>query len=46
MSVSKVLIDLCAIRQKIIIKSTFADIAYNALLVKKSFKNIKKFVWK
>ena len=36
MSISKILTDLCAIREKIKIKSTFADIAYNILAVKKS----------
>ena len=44
MSISKILIDLCAISQKIRIKNTFADIVYNVLVVKKSCKNIKKFV--
>ena len=46
MSISKILTDSCAIRQKIRIKNTFADIGYNVLVVKKSYKNIKKFVWK
>ena len=34
MSISRILIDLCAIRQKIILKNTFADIIYNALIMK------------
>ena len=37
MSMSKILTDLCAIRQKIKIKSTFADIGLNILAVKKSW---------
>ena len=44
MSISKILVDLCVTRQKIRIKNTFADVAYNALEVKKSYKNIKRFV--
>ena len=35
MSISKILTDLCAIRQKSRIKRTFADIANNVLEVKK-----------
>ena len=42
MSISKILTDSCAIRQKIRIKNTFADIGYNVLVVRKSYKNIKK----
>ena len=34
MSISKILIDLCAIRQKIKIKNIFRNIVYNFLLVK------------
>ena len=34
MSISKVLTDLCVIRQKIKIKNTFADVVYNVLVVK------------
>ena len=44
MSISKILVDLCVIRQKIRIKNNFADVAYNALEVKTSYKNIKRFV--
>ena len=32
MSISKILTNLCVIRQKIRIKNTFADIAYNVLV--------------
>ena len=38
------LIDLCTKIQKIRIRNTFADIMYNDLVVKKSWKNRKKFV--
>ena len=38
---SKILTDLYAIRQKIV-KNIFEGIVYNALVVKKSCKNIKK----
>ena len=34
MSISKILTDLCAIRQKIKAKNTFASIVYNALVLK------------
>ena len=34
MSISKILINLCSIRQNINIKNTFADIIYNVLIVK------------
>ena len=34
MSISKVLTNLCVIRQKIKIKNTFADVVYNVLVVK------------
>ena len=43
MSISRILIDLCATRQKIQIKNTFADIVYYFLVVKKSCKNKKVF---
>ena len=33
-SISKVLTNLCVIRQKIKIKNTFADVVYNVLVVK------------
>ena len=36
MSVSKILINLCAIRQKIRTKDNFSDIVYNFLVVKKT----------
>ena len=42
--VSKILTDLFVIRQKIRIKNTFADIAYNVLEVKRSCKNEHKKV--
>ena len=42
MSTSKILTDLSAIRQKIIIKNPFANIVYNVLVVKKSCKSRKK----
>ena len=42
MHISKILIGLCAIRQKIRIKTTFADIVYSILIVKKSSKIMKK----
>ena len=44
MSISNILTNLFALRQKIRIKNTFADVASNVLAVKKSLKNIKKFV--
>ena len=34
MSISKIFTDLCLIRQNIKLKSTFADIVYNVLVVK------------
>ena len=46
MSGSKILTELCVIRQKKKKKKNkniFADIVYNVLAVKKSCKNIKKF---
>ena len=42
MFISKILTVSCAIRQKII--NTFANIAFNVLVVKKFCKNIKKFI--
>ena len=44
--ISKILIGLCAIRQKIRIKTTFADIVYSILIVKKSSKIMKKMFLK
>ena len=35
MSISRILTNLCAIRQKLRIKNIFADIVYNSLVVKK-----------
>ena len=32
--ISKILIDLCSIRENVKIKNTFADIVYNVLVVK------------
>ena len=46
MYISKILIGLCAIRQKIRIKTTFADIVYSILIVKKSSKIMKKMFLK
>ena len=43
MSISNILKDLCAIKQKIRIKNTFASVVYNVSVVKKSCKNINKF---
>ena len=43
MSISKIFIDLRAIRQKIKIKNTFPDIVYNFLVVQEPCKNIKTF---
>ena len=40
MSVSKVLTDLCVIRQKIRIKNTFSDIVYNVLAVLEEHKKV------
>ena len=40
MSISEILIDICAMRQKIRIKNTFADILYNVIVAKKSCLNI------
>ena len=45
MSTSKILTDLCAIRQGVKLKkNTFANIVYNVLVVKKFWQNIKKLV--
>ena len=38
----KILTDLCVIRQKIIIKNTFANVVYNVIVVKRSCKKIRK----
>ena len=46
MSISRILRDLCVIRQKIRVKNTFADIVYNVLVMKKSWKNTKRFAWR
>ena len=40
MSVSKILTDLCVIRQKIRIKNTFSDIVYNVLAVLEEHKKV------
>ena len=40
MSVSKVLTDLCVIRQKIRMKNTFSDIVYNVLAVLEEHKKV------
>ena len=44
MSMSKIITDLCAIRQSITIENIFANIVYNVLVVKKVWRNIKKLV--
>ena len=41
MSISKILTDLYSISRNIKIKNTFAEIVYNALVVKESCKNIE-----
>ena len=47
-SISKILTDLCAIKQKIRIENTFSSSAYNVLVVKKKHegKNINELVSK
>ena len=44
MSISKILTDLCALRQILRIKITFENIVYNVLLMEMSCKNIKRYV--
>ena len=44
MPISKTLTDLFSIRQNVKLKNTFADIVYNVLVVKKSCKNIERYV--
>ena len=44
MPISKILTNLCSIRQSIKIKNTFEDIVYNVLVVKEFQKNINKLV--
>ena len=46
MSISRILIDLCVIWQKMKIKNIFADIVYNVLVAEKPCKYIKKFAWR
>ena len=41
MSISKILIDLCAIRQKIELKNTSSDFVWNVSVLKKSCNDIK-----
>ena len=47
-SISKILTDLCPIKQKIRIENTFSSSVYNVLVVKKEYeeKNINKLVSK
>ena len=45
MCISKILTDLCFIKQKIKTKNTFARVAYSVLVVEKYWQNIKKIVW-
>ena len=44
MPISKILTNLCSIRQNIKIRNTFEDIVYNVLVVKEFQKNINKLV--
>ena len=44
MSIWKNVTDLCATRQSVKLKKTFASIVYNVLVVKKFWQNIKRFV--
>ena len=44
MSISRILMDLCAIRQKIRIKNSFYRYCLQCFSSEKSCKNIKKFV--
>ena len=46
MSISKILIDLCAMRQIIRIGNTFAYIDYNVLVVKSLARTQKSFFWR
>ena len=43
MSTSKILTDLCAIKQSVKLKNTFVDVVYSVLVVKKLWRRIKKF---
>ena len=43
MSILKTLTDLCAIRQSVKIKTTFADPIYNVLVVKEFWQNTGRF---
>ena len=44
MSILKILTDLFAIRQKIRLKNTFANIIFNVLVAKEPWKKIKMFI--
>ena len=44
MSMLKILTDLCAIRQGVKLKTFFADIIYNLLVVKEFWQNIGRLV--
>ena len=44
MSTSKTLTDLCVIRQDLRLKNTFANVAYNVLVVQIFSKNLKKLI--
>ena len=44
MSIGKNLTDLCAIRNSVKIKKTFASIVYNVVVGKEFWQNIKRFV--
>ena len=45
MCTSKILTDLCFIKQKIKAKNAFENAVYSVLVVKMCRQNIKKFVW-
>ena len=45
MCISKILTDLCFIKQKTKTKNTFARVVYSVLVVEKYWQNIEKIVW-
>ena len=45
MCTSKILTDLCFIKQKIKAKNAFEKVVYSVLVVKMCRQNIKKCVW-
>ena len=42
---SKILTDLCSIKQRIKTKNTFVRVVYSASVVNMCWQKIKKFVW-